>query len=330
MSATPPLLDPATASSAAPVEESALEQVLHDPASLLDPSRADYDRLIAELTPTFLAVGARVLGVLVILFVAWLLARWVRRLVRGGLARARLDETIARFLGNLAGWAAIAVGVVVSLGVFGVNTTSFAAVLAALGLAVGLGFQGALANLAAGFMLLVFRPFKVGEFVKVGDEEGEVEEIELYFTRLNTLDRRHVMVPNQQVLDNVIQNYSRNTTIRVDVPIGVDYTADPRQTRAVLEDAIRRTAGLTEGSPHAVVLVGFGDSSVDWEVRVHCDWRDRLAVRERVHTAIWDALAEAKITIPFPQRDVHLDLLGGEPLRVRVVTSDSDRRVPTA
>jgi small conductance mechanosensitive channel len=210
---------------------------------------------------------------------------------------------------------------VIALGIFGVDTTSFAAVIAALGLALGLGFQGALGNLAAGVLLLIFRPFKVGDWVKVGDEEGEVEEIELYFTRINRFDKRHVMVPNQQVLDNVIVNNTRNGTVRVDVPIGVSYHADPKHTRAVLEKAVARVEGRTPDAPHAVLLIGFGASSVDWEVRVFCPASSVLAVRERTHLAVWDVLAEAKIEIPFPQRDVHLDLVGGEPLHVRLVTN---------
>lgn len=294
--------------------------LLNDPSVLFkDGGGIDYERLAGELAPMGLSLLARVVGVLLLVLVAWMLARWARSVTTRALTRARLDRTVAQFAGTVASTAVMVLAVVLSLGLFGVETTTFAAMLGAAGLAVGLAFQGALANLAAGVMLLLFRPFKVGEFVEIGDESGAVEEVGLYFTRLTTLDNRFVLIPNDDVIGGKIENYARHAVLRVDVPIGVSYRADPRKTRAAFEGAIAKIDGVLTDRANAPVLVGFGDSSVDWELRVHCRWQDRIAVRERTLVAIWDALEQAGIEIPFPQRDVHL----GTPVRVRLEPAEA-------
>lgn len=281
--------------------------LLNDPGALFNESGGvDYERLAAELAPMGASLVVRVIGVLVLLLVAWMIARWAKAVVVKALAKAHLDATVVQFAGTVASSAVMVLAVILALGLFGVETTTFAAMLGAAGLAVGLAFQGALSNLAAGVMLLLFRPFRVGEFVEIGDESGTVEEVGLYFTRLVTLDKRYVLVPNDDVIGDTIENYSRREILRVDVPIGVSYRADPRATRAALERAIASVEGRSDAHPNAPVLVGFGDSSVDWEARVHCRWQDRVLVRERTLAAIWDELASAGIEIPFPQRDIHV------------------------
>lgn len=287
-------------------EASELSSVLKNATRLPDPDQVDVEQIAADLLPVLAALAVRCLGVLLLLFVAWLISRWVKRLVKASLERARVEATVRKFTTGLAGWTVILFALILSLAVFGVDTTVFAGVLGAIGLALGFGFQGALANLAAGVMLLVFRPFRVGDLVEINGELGLVEEIELYFTRINRFDNRHIIVPNDDVLNNRIENLSRNERRRIDVPVGVSYNADPRQTREVLESLLDQIDGVVEDEKNAVVFMGFGDSSVDWEVRVVCEWEQWLVVRQRVLHQIWDALQSAEIEIPFPQRDIHL------------------------
>lgn len=291
-----------------------VESVLENATKMPDPKEIDIEQLIADLLPMLTAVALRCLGVIILLIVAWMIARWIKSLVRTSLERAHVEETVRKFTTALIGWGVILLALILSLGIFGVDTTVFAGILGAIGLAVGLGFQGALANLAAGVMLLIFRPFRVGDLVEIDGELGIVEEVELYFTRINGFDNKHIIVTNDDVLSNKIENLSRNKRRRVDIPVGVDYSADPRKTRKVLESVLDKVEGAVEDDMNAVVFKGFGDSSVNWEVRVACPWDKWLSVRQSALHEVWDALAEAEIGIPFPQRDLHLD----QPVQIRI------------
>ena len=199
--------------------------------------------------------------------------------------------------------------VLVLLGVlsyFEVDVTGVAAILAALGFAVGMALQGTLSNFAAGIMLLVFRPFKVGDYISVSGTEGTVEEIDLFTTRLNSADNRHLIVPNGEVFGNTLINYSHNEYRRVDVNVGTDYSADLRMTRAALEAAIANVPGAVIDPPTQVYLRELGASSVDWQLRVWCRPADYWGVREYVTAAAKESLDRQGIGIPYPQMDVHV------------------------
>jgi small conductance mechanosensitive channel len=269
-------------------------------------SQKDVDALVDRYGPMAADYGVRVLGVLVLLVIALFASNWAKRVVSKGLARAKVEITLAKFFSQAAKWIIMVLAIVTALGVFGVNTTSLAAVVGAAGLAVGLAMQGALSNLAAGLMLLIFRPFRVGQVVEVDGNLGTVDEIELFTTRINRFDNRHIIVPNSRVFGNTIEVLDHNATRRVDVPVGAAYDADVDATRAVLESAAKRTPGaLSEPAP-AVVLTGFADSCVNWEVRVWVRTPEFLAVRQALLRSIKLALDEAGIGIPFPQRDMNI------------------------
>jgi small conductance mechanosensitive channel len=192
-----------------------------------------------------------------------------------------------------------------SLGTFGVKTTSFAAVLGAAGLAVGLALQGTLSNFAAGVMLLIFRPFKVGDTVDIGGKRGKVDEIDIFFTILDTPDNRRFILPNGQVFGAAIENVTFHAIRRADVLVGTDYAADLDETRAVLEAAAALVPGQSPDKPSQVVLVGMGASSIDWEVRVWAPKDTFLDVLQASRRAVKQALDSAGIGIPFPQVDVN-------------------------
>lgn len=250
--------------------------------------------------------GLRLVGVIVALFIAWIVAGWLRRMALRKLER-RFDTMLAQFFANLVRYAVITLAVIGCLGVFGIQTASFAAVLAAMGLAIGLAFQGTLSNFASGVMLLVFRPFKVGDVVNVAGETGKVKELELFTTELVTADNRRIIVPNSEVFGKKIINLTHYPTRRVEVPVGTDYSADLDATRKVLEGVTSSVEGVLDDPPPQVFLSELGDSSIAWQVRVHVKTEDFWLVHERVVRATKRALDEAGIGIPFPQQDVHFD-----------------------
>ena len=263
--------------------------------------------LSPELMDTIIGYATSVVGVLVFIIVVWIVAGWIGRLVRSSLENSPLDDTLTRFFPRLVRWLVIIIGVVMALGIFGIETTSFAAVLGAAGLAIGLAFQGTLAHFAAGVMMLIFRPISVGDVVKLEGELGTIQEIDLVLTKMDTLDNRRVTIPNGEVFSSTIITLNTHEMRRVDVPVGADYGADIDATRAALERALPNIEGALEEPAPQIVLDGLGGSSVDWVVRAWAPTPDWLAVKQSTIRAIKMALDEAEIGIPFPQMDVHLD-----------------------
>lgn len=273
--------------------------------------------ILEKVIPMMTTYGVRVLGVLALLAVVWIFGGWSRKLVRRSLARVKFDETLTIFLGNVTRWAVLLMGALGCLGIFGVETTSFAAVLGAAGLAVGLAFQGSLSNLASGVMLLIFRPFKVGDFIAVAGEKGKVQEIGMFTTMIDTPDNRRIILPNGAIFGSTIENVTFHEVRRVDVSVGVDYGADMDATRGVLEGAVTKVDGILEEPKTQVMLTGLGASSVDWVVRVWAKTSDYWTVMEALTRAIKIQLDEAKIGIPFPQTDIHLDSAVVDALRAK-------------
>ena len=242
---------------------------------------------------------------LVLIIMCYLAASAIGRMVSHVIAD-KVDRTLGRFAGKLVSNGLMLIVFLGILGKFGINVTSFTAILAASGFAIGMALQGALGNFAAGVMLLVFRPFKVDDFIRVAGSEGIVNEIDLFTTRLNTLDNRHLILPNGEVFGSTIENLTHNKVRRVDVAVGVAYDADLRQTRQVLESAIHVIPGAAPAPPAQVVLVDLGGSSVNWEVRVWTRPENYLDVKQHVTAAVKEALDAAQIGIPFPQMELHV------------------------
>lgn len=272
--------------------------------------RPDKEFEMPELKPEHMQLlveyGTRIVGVLVALFLAFIIAGWVRRLVASGCDRAKVDPTLGKFFGNAARYTVITLAVIACLGVFGIETTSFAAVIGAAGLAIGLAFQGSLSNLAAGVMLLLFRPFKVGDVVNAAGQVGKIDEIELFTTRMITPDNRLIIVPNSAIFGGTIENITYFDTRRVDIDVGTDYPASLDETRKVLDAAIEKVDHLSEPAPQ-VYLDALGDSAIIWKVRVWVNTPDYWAIREKLTYSIKTSLDEAGIGIPYPQMDVHVD-----------------------
>jgi len=262
--------------------------------------------LMESMIPMLTTYGLRILGVIVLLWVSLKIAGWAGSKVTSGLKGRKFDETLSVFFGSLIRWMIILGAGLACLSVFGIETTSFAAIIGAAGLAIGLAFQGTLSNFAAGVMLLVFRPFKVGDLVEVSGFLGTIREIGLFTTSMDTFgDNRRVIIPNTVVTSGVIDNYNHNPKRRVDIPVGVDYSADIDATRAVLEKAALAVNGRDAELGHQIIVTSFGASSVDWQVRVWCNTDDYWTVYEDIIKQTKNALDDAGIGIPFPQLDLH-------------------------
>ena len=193
--------------------------------------------------------------VLLLVVVAYMVASTIGRIV-GSTISKHVDMTLGKFFGRATKIAIMVLVLLTILGYFNINVTSFAAILAAAGFAVGMALQGTLSNFAAGVMLLVFRPFQVADYIKVDGVEGSVEEVELFTTKLNTPDNRHIIVPNGSVFGAQIENLTRNTSRRVEVVVGVDYSADLGRTRQVLMAALTNVDGVLEQAKPEVILAG--------------------------------------------------------------------------
>lgn len=251
--------------------------------------------------------GLRALAVLGVLVAALVGARFARVAAVRALERAKVEATLAKFFANLIRYTILGMSALVCLSALGIETTSFAAMLGAAGLAVGLSLQSSLSNFAAGVLLLTFRPFKVGDFVNVAGTSGKVDEIELFSTRLITPDNRVLILPNASVFGSTIENVNALTTRRVDVNVGVAYGASIDETRRILEQAATSVEGVLPAPASQIMLNELGASSVDWVVRVWAPTDQYWVVRERVVRAVKLELDTASIGIPFPQVDVHLD-----------------------
>ena len=251
--------------------------------------------------------GMRIIGVLIALWLARIVANWLASKLARRLGARRFDVTLSKFFANLVRYAVIVAAVIGCLGVFGIQTTSFAAVLAAAGLAIGMALQGTLGNFAAGVMLLAFRPFKVGDLVKIGGHLGRVASIELFTTELTTLDNRLLIVPNGEIFGKTIENLTHYDTRRVDISVGATYSDSTENTRQVLTDCLADIKGILKDPEPQIFLKSLGESSVDWEVRVWCKTPDYWDVHQDTIRAVKKAMDGANVGIPFPQRDLHFD-----------------------
>jgi len=250
-----------------------------------------------------------VISALLLVIVAYFASSFVSRIASQPIRKA-VDETLGKFIGKLIFYSLMTFTLLGVLGMFGISVASFAAVIAAAGFAVGLAFQGTLSNFASGVLLLVFRPFKVGDTVSAGGTKGKVYEIDLFSTTFDTPDNRRIIVPNSQIYGNTIENISYHEHRRVEVLVGVEYGAKISDTRAALVSAaesLRDRLIDEDGRGYQVYLVDLGDSSVNWVVRFWTMASEFGGVKEALTEAIKESLEAQKIDIPFPQMELHVN-----------------------
>lgn len=253
------------------------------------------------------AYGLDVLGAIVILAIGW----WFAGRAKAWSIRAfnkikHIDDTLTSFLSNTIRYLVLIFTLLAVLNRFGVETTSFIAILGATSLAIGLALQGTLSNVAAGVMLLFFRPFSVGHFIEGGGQAGTVKSIGLFVTHLNTPDNVEIIMPNSALWGSSVKNFSFNPTRRVDLVFGIGYGDDMDKAVEIIKGVVTADA-RAHAEPEPVVVVGeLGASSVDIITRVWCDSADYWALRWHLLKTVKERFDAEGITIPFPQRDVHL------------------------
>ena len=258
------------------------------------------------LTIEFLASAAgSVLSATAILVVGYIFSGWARRrLIHLGEKYADLDDTLFNFLGNLTRYAVLAFAALFVLNTFGVRTTSIVAVIGAAGLAIGLALQGTLSNIAAGVMIVMFRPIKLGDFVQVGGQTGTVRNISLNYIELTSPDNVQTIIPNANVWGNTITNYSVYDTRRAEWVFGVGYDADLKLAEETIRKALLDDPrALTDPAPF-IQVNNLGDFSVDFLARVWVKSSDYFTYQADMKRKVKEALDEAGIDIPFPTRTV--------------------------
>lgn len=264
------------------------------------------EQIITQVQELLAVYGLKVLAALAILLVGRILAGWARKLVNKVMTKSKADPIIVGFVGSIVYVALLAFVVVAALGQLGIQTTSFIAILGAAGLAIGLALQGSLSNFAAGFLLIMFRPFKVGDFIEGAGVAGIVESIQIFTTTMRTGDNKTVIVPNAKLLDDNIINYSTKETRRVDLTVGVSYDADLGEVKRILNDiAAKDERVLTDPEPQ-IAVSELADNSVNLVMRLWTKTSDYWGVYFDATESVKLRLDEAGIGIPYPQRDVHL------------------------
>lgn len=263
--------------------------------------------MVERLMPDIINYGLKVLGAFILFFVGRWLGRTIQRRMLNRFEKRGFDKTLTLFFSQLVGTGILILTIVACLGIFGVQTASLAALLGGAALAIGLAFQGSLSNFAAGIMLVVFRPFKVGDYVEVAGVAGTVHDMGIFATQLDTPDNRRIIVPNGAVFGATIVNVSHHPIRRVDVSVGTDYSADLEEVRRVLEAVALSVPGRLQDRVPQIYLAELGASSIDWQIRIFAPAADFFVVRQATILLTKRALDKAGIGIPFPQMDVHLD-----------------------
>ncbi len=266
----------------------------------------DWNNVIEMIKTGGVDFGINLLTALVIFFVG----KWVANLLTNALRRLmqkqQVDKTLETFVGNLVRMLLMVFVIIAAISALGVQTTSFVAIIGAAGLAVGLALQGSLSNFASGVLIVLFRPYKVGDWVEAAGISGTVVEVQILTTILRTGDNKQIIVPNSQIMGDIITNYSANDTRRVDLVVGVSYDDDLDSVRATIEELVAAEDRILDDPSCTIAVSELADSSVNFVVRPWVKTEDYWSVRFDLTEAIKKRFDKEGISFPFPQQDVHL------------------------
>ncbi len=249
--------------------------------------------------------GLKILFAVAIFVIGKWIAKWLTNVSKKLMSKANVDETLTSFVVSLVYVLLMVFVILAALSKLGINTTSFIAILGAAGLAVGLALQGTLANIGAAVLIIIFKPFKIGDFVEAGGAVGTVEEINMFSTIFKTGDNKVVIVPNSAVIGGKITNYSAKETRRVDWVFGIGYEDDLKLAKNVLEDIINKDERVLKEPAPLVAVSELADSSVNFTVRAWVKSADYWGVYFDVMEKVKLTFDEKGISIPYPQLDVH-------------------------
>lgn len=254
----------------------------------------------------FINYAIQIVGAIIILFIGWLVAKAIRALTYKIFQRRHVDDTIALFVTQLIFIGIIVFTVIAALAQLGLQTTSLVAALGALGLAVGLSLRNSLSNFAAGILLISFRTIRVGDYISVGSDSGTVEEVAILYTTLTTPGNQQVVIPNNVLMSNSIINYTINATRRTDLTIGISYDDDIQKAREVILQQLQAESRVLNDPEPLIAVTELADNSINILARYWTNSADAIHTRMDLLESIKISLDKAGITIPFPQRHVHV------------------------
>ena len=249
-----------------------------------------------------------VAGALVVLIVGLWIAGRIKSVAVKAMARSgKIDQTLSGFLSSLIYYGLIALVIITTLGVFGVPTTSFAAIIGAAGLAIGLALQGTLGHVASGVMMLGFRPFDVGDYVEAAGQAGTVKQIGLFTTIMATVDNKKIIIPNGKIFDDVITNYAGYDTRRVDFVFGISYSDDINKAITLIQSEVDKEERVLKGEDVTIAVDNLGDSSVDIICRVWVNRPDYFGVKWALLKAVKERFDADGVSIPFPSHQIYTE-----------------------
>jgi small conductance mechanosensitive channel len=243
---------------------------------------------------------------LVIFVIGRWIAKGISRLVKRLMKKAGVEDILISFIGNMLYFALLVVVVIAALDRLGVNTSSVLAIFAAAGLAIGLALKDSLSNFSAGVMLVLFKPFKAGDFIEAAGSAGVVEKLRIFNTVMRTGDNREITIPNSQIYGGTIVNFSARDTRRIDMIFGIGYSDDIRQAKTLIEEAMTEDERILKDPEPVILLMELADSSVNFAVRPWVNSADYWVVRSDLMERVKEKFDANGISIPFPQCDVHL------------------------
>ncbi|WP_351076462.1 mechanosensitive ion channel domain-containing protein [Shewanella sp. CAL98-MNA-CIBAN-0140] len=267
---------------------------------------AGLDSLIQQAPEFLMTYGLKALAAIVIFLIGKYFSGVAKRLTIKLLNNRKVDATVVSFVANLAWTLVFVFTIVATLGQVGVQTASLVAVIGAAGLAVGLALQGSLSNFASGVLMVLFRPCRVGDYIEAAGTAGTVDEITIFSTRLRTADNKMIIAPNSAIMNGTITNYSALEKRRIDLTIGVSYTANIANTKKVIADILDNNEFVLTDPGYFIGLAELADSSINFVVRPWVNTPDYWTARFQLLEQIKNALDAADIEIPFPQMDLHV------------------------
>ena len=266
----------------------------------------DWNQLLELAQTKGVEFGINVVIALAIFYVGKMVISIVVRGLRKVMRRQEVEKTLETFVCNLVRTVLLVFVIIAAIGQLGIETTSFIAVFGAAGLAVGLAMQGALSNFAAGVLIVLFRPYRVGDFIEAAGINGVVEQVQILTTVLKTGDNKQIIVPNGQIMDSIITNYSANDTRRVDMVVGVSYGDDLDKVRSTIQELVAAEERILDEPACTIAVSALADSSVNFVVRPWVKTSDYWGVMFDLTEAIKKRFDKEGISFPFPQQDVHL------------------------
>ncbi len=266
----------------------------------------DWAGMYEQFQTVGITFGIKIIAAFAIFWIGRMLARVVTKGIRKLMTSHKVDKILETFVSNLVYWALMTFVIIAAINQVGIQTTSLIAIMGAAGLAIGLALQGSLANFAAGVLIVMFRPYKVGDYVEVAGIAGSVVQVQILTTVLKTGDNRQIVVPNAQIMGSIITNYSANDTRRIDLVIGIGYDDDIDKARDTIQELVDADDRILKDPTCLIAVSELADSSVNFVVRPWVKTADYSAVNFGLTEAIKKRFDKEGISFPYPQRDVHI------------------------